>query len=56
VAINGGTNAGILAARILGAFNNKLSLSVQEYAASLEAQVNAKVEKMATVGWDEYKT
>lgn len=48
-------NAGILAARILGAFDTDLSASIKAYAESLEQQVNAKVEKMSQVGWEAYK-
>lgn len=42
VSIGGAKNAGILAARILGAFDEKLSAQLAEYSASLAQQVAEK--------------
>lgn len=42
VSINGAKNAGLLAARILGAGDERLADRVEQYAQSLEAQVEEK--------------
>jgi 5-(carboxyamino)imidazole ribonucleotide mutase len=42
VSINGAKNAGLLAARILGSSDSALAERVEEYARSLEAQVEEK--------------
>ncbi len=42
VSINGAKNAGLLAARILGAGDERLAERVEEYARTLEAQVDEK--------------
>lgn len=42
VSINGAKNAGLLAARILGAGDERLAERVEEYARNLEAQVDEK--------------
>lgn len=52
VALNAGKNAGILAAEILGAFDEELSAKVTAYKASLNDDVMAKVEKMKSEGWE----
>ena len=47
VAINGAKNAGILAAQILGSMDNQIREKITSYKASLEAEVNAKAEKVS---------
>lgn len=54
VAINNGTNAGLLAVRILGAGDPLLLNAMDRYLRSLESEVMAKVEKLETVGWEKY--
>lgn len=46
VSINGAKNAGILAARILGAFDEKLSVKLSAYGESLKDQVAEKNAKL----------
>ncbi|KAI0311523.1 Phosphoribosylaminoimidazole carboxylase [Amylostereum chailletii] len=55
VAINNGTNAGLLAVRILSAGMPSLVQSMEEYLESLEKEVMVKVEKMEEVGWEKYE-
>ncbi|MEM8767762.1 MAG: 5-(carboxyamino)imidazole ribonucleotide mutase [Pseudomonadota bacterium] len=50
VAIDGGANAGILAAQILGSADDTLRNRVQAYKEDLKAQVLAKVEANTRVG------
>lgn len=52
VALNAGKNAGILAAEILGAFDEELSAKVSAYKTSLNDDVMLKVEKMKNEGWE----
>jgi 5-(carboxyamino)imidazole ribonucleotide mutase len=52
VALNASKNAGILAASILGAFDEKISNRVQEFKKTLESDVNEKVEKLKKDGWE----
>jgi len=47
VAINGGKNAGLLAAQILGAHDKKLRQALEKYKKSLEATVLAKAKLIA---------
>ena len=54
VAINGGANAGILAAKILATSDAKLLERVKEYAAGLKDGVMAKKEKLESIGYKEY--
>lgn len=54
VAINGALNAGLLAAKILGAFDEDLSKKVTEYAKSLEDMVLVKAEKLENIKYEEY--
>jgi 5-(carboxyamino)imidazole ribonucleotide mutase len=51
VALNGARNAGILAAIILGAFDETVSAKVQAFKKSLEKEVMQKVEKLKKEGW-----
>ena len=54
VAINGGANAGILAAKILATSDPELLAKVKEYAASLNDQVEAKDKKLSEIGYKAY--
>lgn len=51
VALNGGRNAGILAAQILGATDIELRQRIASYKAQLQSSVEAGVERMAEEGW-----
>ncbi|HRG82358.1 MAG TPA: 5-(carboxyamino)imidazole ribonucleotide mutase [Chitinophagaceae bacterium] len=52
VALNAAKNAGILAAEILGTFDETISLKVARYKESLNNEVIDKVEKMKNEGWE----
>jgi 5-(carboxyamino)imidazole ribonucleotide mutase len=52
VALNGGKNAGILAASIIGAFDPLVSARLTAYKNKLEEEVLAKVEGLKTAGWE----
>jgi len=52
VALNAAKNAGILAATILGAFDEAISTKLQAYKKTLEAEVNEKIAKMKKDGWE----
>ncbi|KAJ7174618.1 Phosphoribosylaminoimidazole carboxylase [Mycena filopes] len=54
VAINNGTNAGLLAVRILAAGMPHLVDAMEEYMKEMEGEVLGKVEKLAEVGWEKY--
>ncbi len=54
VAINGGTNAGILAAKILAASDGELLGRLKAYAASLKDDVAARAERLSEIGYKEY--
>ena len=54
VAINGGANAGILAAKILATSDPELWEKVKNYAAELKEQVEAKDAKLKEVGYQAY--
>src|SRR6187402_2920369 len=51
VALNGGKNAGILAASIIGAFDPLVSAQLTAYKNKLEEEVLAKVAGLKTAGW-----
>ncbi|MEL6668669.1 MAG: 5-(carboxyamino)imidazole ribonucleotide mutase [Bacteroidota bacterium] len=51
VALDGGLNAGLLAARILGAKDEEIQAKVADYQESLKAKVEQKIEKIKTSGW-----
>lgn len=51
VALDGGLNAGLLAARILGAKDEGIRAKVADYQESLKAKVEQKIEKIKTSGW-----
>jgi 5-(carboxyamino)imidazole ribonucleotide mutase len=52
VALNGAKNAGILAANIIGAFDDAVAAKVINYKKSLEAEVLKKVEFLKSTGWE----
>ena len=54
VAINGGANAGLLAAKILATSDSALLEKVKEYAAKLKDQVLAKDARLQEIGCQEY--
>ncbi|KAJ7499891.1 phosphoribosylaminoimidazole carboxylase [Mycena latifolia] len=54
VAINNGTNAGLLAVRILAAGIPRLVDAMDTYLKNLEGEVLGKVEKLKEVGWEAY--
>lgn len=54
VGVGNATNAGILAARILGAADPALASRLAEYAAGLEQEVLAKVDKLEEIGHERY--
>ncbi len=54
VAINGGTNAGLLASQILGAFDENISKKLEEYRKDLEESVLEKAKKLEEVGYKNY--
>ncbi len=54
VAINGGLNAGLLAAKILATSDSDLLSRIKTYAASLKDGVVAKAEKLEKVGYEAY--
>jgi 5-(carboxyamino)imidazole ribonucleotide mutase len=54
VAINGGANAGILAAKILATSDPELLQKLKDYSAELKNQVVAKDEKLQKVGYKNY--
>ena len=55
VAINNGTNAGLLAVRMLGVGIPHLFDAMDEYLKSLEAEVLQKVDNLEHVGWEKYE-
>ena len=54
VAINGGANAGILAAKILAVSDPELLQKVKDYAADLKEQVKKKDAKLQQTGYKNY--
>jgi 5-(carboxyamino)imidazole ribonucleotide mutase len=52
VALNASKNAGILAAEIIGSFDETISKKVADYKNSLVSEVIQKVEKMKKEGWE----
>ena len=52
VALNAAKNAGILAAQIIGAGDNKISQKIIDYKNSLQSEVIDKAGKMKENGWD----
>ena len=54
VAINGGANAGILAAKMLATSDDALLAQVKAYAEKLKGDVVKKAEKLESIGYQEY--
>ena len=54
VAINGGTNAGILATKILAASDEELLKRLKDYSENLKNDVVKKAEKLDQIGYKEY--
>ncbi len=54
VAINGGANAGLLAAKILATSDSGLLAKLKDYSAKLKEQVMAKDAKLQEIGYREY--
>ena len=51
VALNGAKNAGILAANILGSYDEKIASRLDEYKASLAKKVEESAEELEKDGW-----
>ena len=54
VAINGGANAGLLAAKILATFDEELLKKLKAYSQSLKESVQKKDERLSQVGYQNY--
>ena len=54
VAINGGKNAGILAAKILAASDPELLQKLKDYSEDMKNEVVSKAEKLDEIGYKEY--
>ena len=54
VAINGGANAGILAAKILATSDEEILAKLKAYTEEMKNQVVAKDEKLQEVGYKNY--
>ena len=54
VALNAAKNAGILAATIIGAFNESIEEKVKAYKKNLEKEVLNKAEQLKQDGWQNY--
>ena len=54
VAINGGANAGLLAAKILAVSDDALLRKLKDYAARLKAQVESKDARLQECGYENY--
>lgn len=54
VAINGGANAGILAAKILAASDPELLTRLKEYSREMKEEVEGKAEKLGKIGYEAY--
>jgi 5-(carboxyamino)imidazole ribonucleotide mutase len=52
VALNAAKNAGILAAEILGSFDESIAQTISDYKQSLNNEVIEKAEKMKNEGWE----
>ncbi len=52
VALNAAKNAGILAATIIGAFDENVGKKIAEYKLTLASDVIKKVEKLKKAGWE----
>ena len=54
VAINGGANAGILAAKILATSNPEILEKLKAYSVEMQETVQGKADKLAELGYKEY--
>lgn len=54
VAINGGANAGLLAAKILATSDGSLLKKLKDYSARLKEQVMARDARLQEIGYQEY--
>ena len=54
VAINGGANAGLLAAKILAVSNEELLDRLKDYSKNLKEQVQKKDARLQEVGYKKY--
>ena len=54
VAINGGANAGLLAAKILATSDSELLQKLKDYSASLKESVQKKDARLQEVGYKNY--
>ncbi len=52
VALNAAKNAGILAAEIIGTFDETVSQKIAAYKTNMNAEVIAKVDKLKNEGWE----
>jgi 5-(carboxyamino)imidazole ribonucleotide mutase len=52
VALNAAKNAGILAAEIIGTFNDEISEKLSAYKSTMNDDVIAKVDKLKSEGWE----
>lgn len=52
VALNASKNAGILAAEIIGTFNDAVSSKISSYKSKMNDEVITKVEKLKEQGWE----
>lgn len=52
VALNGAKNAGILAATIIGAFEEPIGQKILDYKKQMETEVHHKAEKLKLDGWN----
>jgi 5-(carboxyamino)imidazole ribonucleotide mutase len=52
VALNGAKNAGILAASIIGSFDENIGKKIDDYKLQMEKEVNEKAAKVKNDGWD----
>ncbi len=55
VAIGGGANAGILAAKILATSDPELLMRLKAYSERMEREVEAKAEKLGEIGYEAYQ-
>ena len=54
VAINGGANAGLLAAKILATSDDALLAKLKDYSRNLKEQVQAKDARLQEIGYKKY--
>ncbi len=52
VALNGAKNAGILAAQIIGCFDERVGKKIAEYKQQLNNEVEDKVRNLQSAGWN----